>query len=76
MEYGFIMDNVMAVQNLSGKNQNHFELYPNPSYLPFEDNVKYFKSEYLTINGKNLDRACKESDVTVMIGGKNYRFFF
>lgn len=68
LEYGFQMDDVIGVQNLSMKNLNHFELYPNPQYYPFEENVKYFKSEYLTINGKNLDRACKENDVIVMIG--------
>lgn len=67
LEYGFQMDDVDGVQNLS-KNLNYFEFYPNPQYFPFDENVKYFKSEYLTINGRNLDRACKESDVTVMIG--------
>lgn len=68
LEYGFIMDNVQRVQNLSKKHNNHFELYPNPEYFTFEERVKYFKSEYLTINGRNLDRACKESDVEVKIG--------
>lgn len=68
LEYGFLMDNVAGVQNLSQKLNNHFELYPNPVYLAFEENVKYYKSVYLTINGKNLDRACKETDVIVMIG--------
>lgn len=69
LEYGFQMDDVLVVQNLSRKdNHNPFELYPNPVYSSFEENVKYYKSEYLTINGKNLDRACKESDVVVMIG--------
>ncbi|XP_055858315.1 plexin-A4 isoform X1 [Episyrphus balteatus] len=68
LEYGFLMDNVIGVQNLSTKHNNKFELYPNPVYDRFEDRVKYYKSEYLTINGKNLDRACKESDVLVMIG--------
>lgn len=68
LEYGFIMDNVIGVQNLSTKHGNKFELFPNPVYDRFEDRVKYYKSEYLTINGKNLDRACKESDVLVMIG--------
>ncbi|XP_055922335.1 plexin-A4 isoform X2 [Eupeodes corollae] len=68
LEYGFLMDNVIGVQNLSAKHNNKFELYPNPIYDRFEDQVKYYKSEYLTINGKNLDRACKESDVLVMIG--------
>ena len=108
LEYGFFMDHVTSVQNLtqqkfpvadkaetsadtssgfsfknfddkmaSEKSEKSFhataalrpfELYPNPVYLPFEENVKYYKSEYLTINGKHLDRACKESDVTVKIG--------
>lgn len=69
LEYGFQMDDVVVVQNLSRRdNHNAFELYPNPIYTSFEENVKYYKSEYLTINGKNLDRACKESDVVVRIG--------
>lgn len=70
LEYGFHMDDVVSVQNLTrfGGNHNSFELFPNPVYLSFEENLKFFKSEYLTINGKNLDRACKESDVTVKIG--------
>ncbi|KAH8272469.1 hypothetical protein KR044_006353, partial [Drosophila immigrans] len=68
LEYGFLMDNVLRVQNLSRLHNNHFELYPNPEYFTFEERVKYFKSEYLTINGRNLDRACKESDVVVQIG--------
>lgn len=69
LEYGFKMDDVIEVRNLSNKDNHHpFELYPNPVYLSFEENVKYFKSEYLTINGRNLDRACRESDVVVMIG--------
>lgn len=68
LEYGFRMDDVLGVQNLTTKNLNHFELYPNPVYTKFEEDVKYYKSEYLTINGRNLDRACKENDVIVMIG--------
>ncbi|XP_049316006.1 plexin-A2 [Bactrocera dorsalis] len=68
LEYGFIMDNVLRVQNLSSKQKNHFELYPNPLYYNFEEDIKYYKSEYLTINGRNLDRACKETDVIVRIG--------
>lgn len=93
LEYGFKMDDVIGVQNLTLKNYqnnnnnqnnqnnmqnnmqnninsnhyNSFELYPNPEYSPFEESFKYH-NEYLTINGKNLDRACKESDVLVMIG--------
>lgn len=69
LEYGFQMDDVLAVQNLTRRvEHNAFELYPNPVYHMFEEKMKFFKSEYLTINGKWLDYACRESDVTVRIG--------
>lgn len=69
LEYGFLMDDVLGVKNLTTtKELLPFELYPNPEYYPFEEDIKYFKSEYLTINGKNLDRACRETDVVVKIG--------
>jgi plexin A len=62
------MDDVIATQNLSKTNQP-FQLYPDPIYYKFNEK-KYYNSEYLTINGKNLDRACKETDVTVTIGSQ------
>ncbi|KAK6634573.1 hypothetical protein RUM43_011974 [Polyplax serrata] len=67
--YGFHMDNVSGVQNLSVK-QGYppFSLYPNPIYEPFDEEVKHYKSDYLTINGQHLDRASQESDVSVQIG--------
>lgn len=69
LEYGFRMDNVSGVQNLTLQhNYNSFLLYPNPIYEPFSEDVKYYKSDYLTINGQHLDRACQESDVVVQIG--------
>lgn len=68
LEYGFRMDNVTGVQNLSQHGFNHFLLYPNPIYEVFDEEVKYYKSDYLTINGQHLDRACQESDVVVQIG--------
>ncbi|XP_046596582.1 plexin-A4 isoform X1 [Neodiprion lecontei] len=68
LEYGFRMDNVTGVQNLSANGHKNFLLYPNPVYDVFEEEVKYYKSDYLTINGQNLDRACQDSDVTVQIG--------
>jgi plexin A len=68
LEYGFIMDDVITTRNLS-ESQKPFELYPDPHYYKF-DELKYYNSEYLTINGKNLDRACKETDVEVLIGNK------
>ncbi|KAE9542610.1 hypothetical protein AGLY_002521 [Aphis glycines] len=73
LDYGFEMDNVTSVQNISSKpGFSKFLLYPDPNYTKFEDvqgeNIKYYKSDYLTINGHYLDRACQETDVTVQIG--------
>ncbi|XP_067128995.1 plexin-A2 isoform X2 [Centruroides vittatus] len=71
LDFGFIMDNVDSVKNLSGiPGFPKFNMFPNPVYYPFtEDNqIKYYKSDYLTINGRNLDRASQESDVIVRIG--------
>ncbi|KAF9803702.1 hypothetical protein SFRURICE_012001 [Spodoptera frugiperda] len=68
LEYGFNMDDVQSVQNLTSKRGEAFLLYPDPVYERFDEDVKYFKSEYLTINGQNLDRACTELDVEVHIG--------
>ncbi|KAF6215982.1 hypothetical protein GE061_000319 [Apolygus lucorum] len=67
LEFGFKMDNVLGVQNLSS-NGHHFMLYPNPVYDRFDEDIKYYKSDYLTINGQHLDRACQETDVVVRIG--------
>lgn len=68
LEYGFRMDNVTGVQNLSQHGFTNFLLYPNPIYDRFDEEIKYYKSDYLTINGQHLDRACQESDVIVQIG--------
>lgn len=69
LEYGFNMDDVLSVRNLSSKpSYGPFLLYPDPVYDKFDEDVKYYKSEYLTINGQNLDRASQETDVEVMIG--------
>lgn len=51
LEYGFRMDDVKGVQNLTSKpGYNSFLLYPNPEYKPFDEEIKYYKSDYLTIN--------------------------
>ncbi|XP_014213127.1 plexin-A4 [Copidosoma floridanum] len=70
LEYGFRMDNVAQVQNLTKQGLQAFLLYPDPVYNVFDEDllVKYYKSDYLTINGQHLDRACQESDVVVKIG--------
>lgn len=66
LEYGLIMDEVLSVRNLSQR-FTKFELYRDPEYQSFDER-KYYNGDYLTINGRNLDRACKDSDVTVTIG--------
>lgn len=71
LDYGFKMDHVDQVQNLSNQLRfSKFQMYPDPIYFPFveKNGIKYYKSDYLTINGVNLDRASQESDVTVHIG--------
>ncbi|XP_044766008.1 plexin-A4 [Coccinella septempunctata] len=69
LEFGFRMDNVTGVQNLTMTNNfSPFLLFPNPVFTEFDKAVKYYKSEYLNINGQNIDRACQESDVEVRIG--------
>ena len=54
LPYGFIMDNVMELRNLTAytNGQRLFSFYPDPIFLPFEEGIKYFqpKNEYLTIN--------------------------
>lgn len=51
LEYGFRMDNVSGVQNLTMNNSfKPFLLYPNPVFEKFEKKVKYYKSDYLNVN--------------------------
>lgn len=69
LEYGFDMDDVESVQIVS-KKLGAFVLYPDPIYETFEG-VKQLKSDYLTINGDNLDRVSSSNDIEVRIGNKN-----
>ncbi|XP_076331027.1 plexin-A2-like isoform X2 [Tachypleus tridentatus] len=69
--YGFLMDNVESLKNLSYRpGFAKFQMYPVPVYHKFSEknNVKFYKSDYLTINGKHLDRASQDTDVKVRIG--------
>lgn len=53
LDLGFVMDNVREVQNLSTRKYNpflKFKMHPKPEFIPFADGVKYYKSDYLTIN--------------------------
>ena len=72
LNYGFIMDNVKRVQNLEQVlqgSQSAVLLYPDPEFEPFDGNgIKLYKTDYLVINGKNLNRAASEADMKVKIG--------
>jgi plexin A len=72
LDFGFIMDDVTRVQNLSKVLNAYVLLYPDPEFNKFDEEggIKYYKSDYLTLNGKNLNRASKESDMVVRIGSK------
>ncbi|GBN70655.1 Plexin-A4, partial [Araneus ventricosus] len=53
LEYGFKMDNVAQVQNLSSNPRySKFMMYPDPIYHPFSEKngIKYFSNDYLTID--------------------------
>lgn len=68
LEFGFIMDGVASVRDLSTKGHPKFELFPNPTYDPFPEMVKYIENQPLTMTGKNLNLACEISDVRVFVG--------
>jgi len=74
LDYGFFMDNVEGVHNLATHSPRGYKQFPmflmysNPEYKPFPEEIKYYKSDYLTINGSNLDRASSENDIMVRIG--------
>ena len=76
LNYGFIMDNVTRVKDLSrqlaGSPSQYVYFYPDPEFTTFQDKgqVKLYKSDYLTLDGKNLNRASKEGDMRVQIGTK------
>ncbi len=59
LEYGFLMDDVLSVRNLSNDYFHKFELYPDPEYDQFEDKTMHYKGDDLTIKGINLNQACQ-----------------
>lgn len=58
LDFGFEMDKVSkftsmtSVASENGQSFPHFLMYPDPHYSQFEEenSVKYYKSDYLTIN--------------------------
>ncbi len=62
LDYGFRMDGVSSVLNLSSlPNYHKFELYPDPVYKKSGEEVMHYKDKYLTINGIKFNRACQVS---------------
>jgi len=70
VSYGFIMDHVQELRNLTATTDRVFRIYADPIFEPFDEGVMYFqtKNEYLTINGEKLNVVLTKDDVTVLIG--------
>lgn len=62
LHYGFILDNVTSVRNLSAQDGVNgirffrYTVYPNPTFVPFKDGIKYFhtSNDVLTIEVKTF----------------------
>ncbi|XP_055342712.1 plexin-A2-like [Paramacrobiotus metropolitanus] len=72
LDYSFYLDGVQSVRNISklGQQFPKFKLYPSPVVANFSDpnGIKYHKSEYLFIDGENLDQSYRLEDYRVEIG--------
>ena len=73
LDYGFLLDNVTSTRSLHGRNPNRFQpfrLLPSPEFHPFpeEEATRHLKSDFLLIDGANVDKAVQEFDVIVRIG--------
>ena len=75
LDWGFRMDGVLALRNLSRFEK--FRLFPDPVVYNFSDpnGVKYHKSEYMFIDGENLNHAYRMEDYIVEIGMGQSRSF-
>lgn len=68
LRYEFRENSMNGTRRVTMHLSDLFELYPDPVYYPFENGVKYFKSDVLILNGENLHLACTEDEVMVEIG--------
>ncbi|XP_050411553.1 plexin-A4 isoform X3 [Patella vulgata] len=72
ISFGFIMDGVEEVRNLTVQYDDYgtFQVFPNPIFTQFPNGVKSHqnKNEYLTIDGENINSAVQREDVKVKIG--------
>ncbi|VDN05642.1 unnamed protein product [Thelazia callipaeda] len=73
LNYGFELDGVRTedISQFSGLRIRHLAVYPNPIVEKFSDVRFYRLGDYLTINGKYLDAAARERDITVTVGGES-----
>uniref|UniRef100_A0A915PJ57 Sema domain-containing protein n=1 Tax=Setaria digitata TaxID=48799 RepID=A0A915PJ57_9BILA len=72
LNYGFELDGVRTedIAQLSGFRMRHLAIFPDPIVEKFSG-VRFYRSgDYLTINGKYLDAAARERDITVTVGGE------
>ena len=72
LHYGFIMDGVKSVQSLTTRAIDRLPkllMFPNPVYLNFSEpnGLKYYKSDYLTINVSILSSREGEADLDLLL---------
>lgn len=73
LDFGFIMDDVRSVQDLSKRTNSPFEkflMYKEPEVFLFheEDNIRYLKSERLDINGRYFNGLLNSDNIYIQIG--------
>lgn len=73
LDFGFIMDDVRSVQDLSKRPNNPFEkflMYKEPEVFLFHemDNIRYLKSERLDINGRYFTGLLNTDNIYIQIG--------
>ncbi|XP_065210840.1 plexin-A4-like [Planococcus citri] len=78
LNYGFVMDNVAHVQNISmntsHKNFTRLMLYPNPTFKSSNEEIKTSSignDEILIIEGENVNLACRETEIIVKVGDRS-----
>ncbi|XP_065210841.1 hepatocyte growth factor receptor-like [Planococcus citri] len=78
LNYGFVMDNVAYVQNISvNTSHNKFKrlmLYPNPTFKSSNEEIKTSaigNVESLIIEGKNMDLVCTVNEIVVKVGNRS-----
>ncbi|XP_065214000.1 plexin-A1-like [Planococcus citri] len=83
LNYGFVMDNVANVQNISmNPSNNKFKklmLYPNPTFESSNEEIKTSSlgnAEILIIEGENVNLVCRETEIIVKVGNRNCEIKF